>query len=165
MIRRKKMLPERFRRYCCELLKERGGNEVMVITGVRWAESSKRSKRKMTETCMRNKRKQYMNPIIEWSDKDVWDYLNSNNIPYCKLYDEGWKRLGCVLCPMVNAQQATKEAKRWPKIYQAWKNAHHSYFEPDKSQWDSADDAFNAWMNRDKNNGNPDDNQMMFFED
>lgn len=49
--------------------------------------------RKLFEACMQ-KGKRLVNPIIDWSDEDVWEYIRSRNINYCSLYDQGYKRLG-----------------------------------------------------------------------
>ena len=118
----KKMIPPtRIMRYCCEYLKEQGGKNHVVVTGIRWAESSRRSKRRMVETCMRDSKKMYFHPIIEWSDSDVWQYIRENNLPYCCLYDEGFKRIGCVGCPM--SVNRAKEFERWPKFEKMYRRA------------------------------------------
>jgi phosphoadenosine phosphosulfate reductase len=87
LIVKKMMPPTRLVRYCCEYLKERGGKGRVVVTGIRWAESNRRSKRKMNEACFRDARTHYLNPIIDWSDEDVWMYIRGNNVKYCSLYD------------------------------------------------------------------------------
>lgn len=48
-------------------------------------------------------------PIIDWSTEDVWNYIKTNNLRYCSLYDEGFDRIGCVLCPMASKNQRFKE--------------------------------------------------------
>jgi len=121
LIEKKMMPPTRIVRYCCEHLKERGGKDRFVVTGIRWAESARRSKRRMTEVCFRDSRKRYLHPIIEWSESDVWQYIRENNMPYCRLYDEGFKRIGCVGCPM--AHNRTEEFKRWPRFERAYRKA------------------------------------------
>lgn len=74
----------------------------------------------MTEPCLKNKRKFFINPIIDWSDQDVWDYIHQNNIPYCSLYDEGYKRIGCIMCPMSGPQGMQRDIKRFPKFAKAY---------------------------------------------
>lgn len=113
------MPPLRQMRYCCRILKERGGEGRVVVTGIRQAESVKRSKRQLWETD-RKLDKQYLNPIVDWSESDVWEFLKGHEIPYCSVYDEGWTRLGCVCCPNGNQK---KQAQRWPKIAAAYRRA------------------------------------------
>ena len=122
LIKKKMMPPTRIVRFCCDHLKERGGEGRMVVTGVRWAESAKRSKRQMVESCFRDNTKMYLHPIIEWSDDDVWQYIRERPLPYCKLYDEGFKRIGCVGCPMAGAGRIA-EFKRWPRFEIMYKRA------------------------------------------
>lgn len=147
-----KGLPTRLVRFCCAELKERGGQNRFVITGVRWAESAKRKnnrtlvefdaygsqskkakeqreiflnsdndeKRNMIENCI-TKSKHVLNPIIDWTDTDVWNYIRSRNLKYCKLYDEGYTRLGCIGCPMSSSKR--EDLKRYPKFAENYKRA------------------------------------------
>jgi phosphoadenosine phosphosulfate reductase len=136
-------LPLRHMRFCCSELKERGGENRLTVTGVRLAESVKRAKsramlekfgsdkilfndnddeRKMIEICQ-TKSKRVLNPIIDWEDGDVWDYLKGSKINYCCLYDQGFSRLGCIGCPQGNTKQMIQQFKRWPKYYDAYKKA------------------------------------------
>lgn len=71
-------------------------------------------------TCVGGKDKILVSPIIHWSDKDVWDFLNENNIQHCSLYDEGYKRIGCILCPMSNYKQNLKDCQRFPHARTRW---------------------------------------------
>lgn len=114
LIEKKGYPPLRMNRYCCAELKERGGKGRRVVTGIRWAESSRRSKRGMVEECFKKSaHKIFIHPIIDWTHEDVWTYIKSNNILYCHLYDEGFKRLGCIGCPMNT--KARRELERWPR--------------------------------------------------
>jgi len=121
LIRRKHCPPLRQARFCCEFLKESSGGGRFVLTGVRAEESVMRAKRKMVDNCLKDGGKRYLHPIIDWSAKDVWQFLRQNNVEYCRLYDEGFKRIGCVLCPCSSRRDI--EALRWPKIREAYKRA------------------------------------------
>ena len=68
----------------------------------------------MTKHCIRTG-KVLVNPIIDWDEEDVWEFLNGNSIEHCCLYDEGFTRLGCIGCPMCNASNQKKQFERWPK--------------------------------------------------
>ncbi len=107
--------PTRLIRYCCRELKEGGGENRLVLTGIRWAESVRRAKRVMVESCLRGVVKQFLHPIIDWSEDDVWDYIKGRGLEYCKLYDMGWKRIGCIGCPMGNAKGMTEDFGQYPQ--------------------------------------------------
>lgn len=119
--------PTRVRRYCCEYLKEGRGNKKIsdigtkVVTGVRWEESIRRRNRKIVEVCQKYHTNFILNPIIDWTEKDVWEYIKVfAKIPYCKLYDTGMKRIGCIGCPLSKNQK--KELDMFPTIKQAYLN-------------------------------------------
>lgn len=149
LIRRNKIAPNRVARYCCRLIKEVGGTGRVVLTGVRSGESIKRSKRKMNEVCYTDTSKRYFHVIIDWSDADVWEFLKGNNISYCKLYDEGYKRLGCVLCPLKSQRERVKDLNRYPRIASAYKwaiiRAYDARERPSKGIT-SGEDMYNWWI-------------------
>jgi phosphoadenosine phosphosulfate reductase len=122
LILKKMMPPTRLVRFCCEYLKEGHGQGRMVVTGIRWEESGRRSRRRMVETCMKGATRVYLHPIIEWSEKDVWQYIRENGLLYPSLYDEGFKRIGCIGCPMAGKGRAA-EFKRWPKFEAMYRRA------------------------------------------
>ena len=162
------MPPTRLMRYCCRILKETGGSGRRVVTGIRQQESYKRSNRRLVEQGFNDKSITYVNPIIDWSDKDVWEFINGNGIPYCSLYDEGWKRLGCVCCPNGNQQ---KQAERWPKIADGYRRACVRAFDVRKAKglptsWDSGEEMFEWWLgiNGAYGTGRCDDDQLVMFE-
>jgi len=148
LIRKKGFLPTRVVRYCCEYLKERGGDNRIVMTGVRAKESIRRSKRQMTEACLRNKRIRYFNPIIDWENDDVWEFIRTYKVEYCKLYDEGFKRLGCVMCPLGSGVKM--EMERYPKIAKAYRNAMSRAIISEKrgatTMFKDVDEYFNWWL-------------------
>ncbi len=130
-------LEARVVRWCCCILKERSCQGRFVVTGVRWAESVRRKnsrgiyeksavnparriiltndndeKRRLFESCTL-KAKFICNPIIDWTDSDVWDFLLSEKIPHNPLYGEGMRRVGCIACPMAGKSRKW-ELARWP---------------------------------------------------
>jgi phosphoadenosine phosphosulfate reductase len=129
--------PSRGMRFCCERLKETAGRNAYCILGIRWAESAKRkagrfiheiagrkmmtnndnnAQRRMTENCLK-KNKYMLNPIIEWSDDEVWEYIKERNLPYNPLYDAGHKRVGCIGCPMRANRKELEENPRYAALY------------------------------------------------
>jgi len=117
--------PTRQIRYCCSELKEYVSRGKVIITGVRREESVKRSTRQIYERFNKDTsgKTHFLNPIIDWKEKTVWDFIHQNNLKYCSLYDEGFKRIGCIMCPLTGSVQMEKEAKRWPLFYNAYMRA------------------------------------------
>jgi phosphoadenosine phosphosulfate reductase len=150
----KKGMPTRTVRWCCEMIKEQGGAGRTIVTGIRWQESARRKNRRLYEVCHRDKTRMFLNPIIDWTAKEVWEFIRVENIPYCSLYDEGFKRLGCVLCPMGTASQSIVETKRWPKIAEAWHRSAIAYWENHlvktdyQGRWTTAEDFWHWWLAR-----------------
>lgn len=64
-----------------------------------------------------------LNPIIDWSDDDVWSYLHDRGIEGNPLYKEGWRRIGCVGCPIAGRRARELAFSRYPKLYKAWADA------------------------------------------
>jgi phosphoadenosine phosphosulfate reductase len=145
----RKGLPTRRFRFCCQVLKERGGRDRTVVTGIRSAESTRRMKRQMVENSKPHQ--SLLHPMIDWLTEDVWGYIRANHLPYCSLYDEGFGRLGCVLCPMTSTAQAWRDRERWAKIGDAWVRAGNRFYARSvkaKTHWSSGEAMFNWWMSR-----------------
>ena len=166
---KKRMPPTRLVRYCCEKLKEGGGNNRRVVTGIRWAESSKRAGRRMVENCnKKSKNSTFLHPIIDWTDTEIWEYIRAQQIPYCHLYDEGFKRLGCIMCPMQGTKGMLKDAERWPRYYNLYMKAFEKMIEVRKSTGDwnpisynTAEEVMYWWIHKPPK-GDPD--QGVLFE-
>jgi len=118
LILHKRWPPMRTARFCCEWLKERGGDGRFVVTGIRAEESPRRARRGLIEGCTQGKGKRYLHPIIDWTENDVWAFIHDQGLAYCSLYDEGFDRLGCILCPMARAPE--RDAARWPQFRKAY---------------------------------------------
>lgn len=69
--------------------------------------------RRLVEHCYRTT-STMLNPIIEWTDADVWDFLKAHGCKSNPLYECGLKRVGCVGCPMAGKSRYA-EFERWPK--------------------------------------------------
>lgn len=174
LIARKKMPPTRVTRYCCEFLKERGGEGRFCVTGVRKAESSKRAHRgglelsekksgwreaydpdnpdqELIHVCQM-KASRYLNPIIDWTDDDVWEFIKTNNLRYCKLYDEGYTRLGCIGCPMSSHQK--EELERYPAFKRAYIRAFQKMLDnmdiSSKANWKSGEAVYRWWLREER---------------
>lgn len=163
--------PLRMVRYCCEKMKEVKVKDVVMITGVRWAESlnrknnrteleiSKTSKERRTrlkldnednrreiENCMKFNQI-IINPIVDWNEEDVWLFINSQKLKYCKLYDEGYKRLGCIGCPMASEKERCRQFERYPKYKEQYIRTFDKMLElHPKTTFESGKDCFYWWV-------------------
>ncbi len=175
LIPQKLMPPTRLVRYCCSILKETSGANRFVVTGVRWAESNSRKNtrgiyekiaadikkrvilnndnediRMLFETC-KLKGKRVVNPIIDWSNEDVWEYTEVEKIPCNPLYCK-FSRVGCIGCPM-----ASKGRQKEFAIYPQYKNLYIHAFDrmleerarrdlSNNMSWKTGVDVFHWWM-------------------
>ena len=113
--------------------------------------------RRLVEQCYR-RNKTTVNPIIDWTESEVWEFIRAHGVHFCDLYTEGFKRLGCIGCPMASTKQREAEFSRWPK----YKNAYLLAFEKMLAERERrgkmsaswrigtrAVDIFNWWMKYD----------------
>lgn len=192
LIPQKLMPPTRVVRYCCSVLKETGCADRYIATGVRWDESTNRSKReefektghtknggekftmamlmndndsrrRVSELCMQ-KNKMIVNPIIDWTHSDIWEFIHSENIETCELYQCGYDRVGCIGCPMAGKKRY-KEFSDFPKYKELYIHAFDRMLEERKrrgkeNEWESGYDVFLWWMEDENVKG-----QMSLFDD
>lgn len=114
----------------------------MKLVGVRAAESANRKKRGEISRIHRDKNKRHLppdlfdmsedrqirdkcvdgqdkivvSPIFQWTDADVWNFILGKGIPYCELYDRGWKRIGCLMFPMARKSERSSARVLYPGI-------------------------------------------------
>lgn len=68
----------------------------------------------MVYTCFRTN-KVLVNPLIYWTDEDVWKYIKDEHIEINPLYECGFDRVGCIGCPMAQYKGRMREFERYPK--------------------------------------------------
>jgi len=173
LIKKKKQLPTRVARYCCHYLKEQAGGGSVTIIGIRRAESNKRAKRNELEIsgskysnsldqfnidnenqilCIKGKEKILLSPIINWTNSDVWNFIRGSGLEYCKLYDEGYHRIGCMFCPMASVKAKVKDRKNYPGVERLIKESIR--YLCDVSNYgnnlnNNVDDIFDWWISND----------------
>ena len=149
----KKQFPTIFRRWCCDELKKKPTRDVPLphrLMGTRAEESPKRAARPQVDYFKRWKQWIYK-PIFYWLEWEIWDYIDSNKIPYCSLYNEGFDRIGCVVCPYLtrgyNMKKVNIYKARWPKIYLMFEKTMTKYYELKKDQLreNSAEELIHNW--------------------
>ena len=136
--------PSRFKRFCCEVLKEYKIYD-RAIVGIRRSESSKRAARyKEPEMCRvyphGEKCRQYF-PILEWTDEDVDRFIKERGIKCAPTYyDENGdfhveRRLGCIGCPL-KSDNGLSDFVKYPKFLKAQVKAYQRYLDKHtKSKW------------------------------
>ena len=73
--------------------------------------------------CINGKDSIIINPIIDWTDADVWDFLNKVvEVQHCELYDPPFNRhrIGCILCPMSSYQTKLRDIELYPYAKKEW---------------------------------------------
>lgn len=94
---------------CCYLLKTKVLEDGMkklgikaLMTAIRWDEESSYANEQYL-----SKGGDYVkiNPLLHFMEKDIWEYIRANNVPYCKLYDKGYKAIRCIPCVEVTEEK------------------------------------------------------------
>ena len=160
-------VPTRRVRWCCEKFKETA-NAVgsILLLGIRAAESPRRKAAWKVATMHHRTKTTAICPILYWTDEQVWRFIHENNLPYCSLYDEGFKRLGCIGCPMAGKRRA-EDFKRWPRYEQMWKRGVKKAWEyrkdRDNNRFASWEEMWNWWMSDKSVSSDECDGQLMLW--
>lgn len=136
------LLPTQQIAFCCEDYKHNPKyvDECSII-GVRKAESQKRATRtpfmfknktlkKKLKTDVNEyfldkcqsiggKAKIQLSPIVDWTDKEVWNYIKKHNLPINPEYKHQ-SRVGCIVCPKANFSRNYKALLKYPKLIDAF---------------------------------------------
>lgn len=112
--------------------------------------------RRLVEHCYRTS-STMVNPIIEWSDTDVWDFLKAHGCKSNPLYECGLKRVGCIGCPMAGKNRYA-EFERWPKYRAMYVAAFDRMLEARRragkkerpnTQWFDGESVMRWWLGED----------------
>lgn len=110
--------------------------------------------RRMVEHCYRTT-STTINPIVDWSDDDVWEFLKYYGCKSNPLYSCGFKRIGCIGCPMASKNRYTEF-----RLYPKYKNNYIKSFDRMIAErkrrnldtvWQSGKEVFKWWMQEDIN--------------
>lgn len=140
-------------RWCCDYLKEKAGIEIkksypLHITGIRAEESGARARRPRFDIHHKIPTTMNIKPIFNWTEGDVWSFIEDMGLSYPSLYDEGFGRIGCVICPFImhkNQTKLNKHRDRWPAMYRAFENACRKWYE-NKESTDCRHGSFERYM-------------------
>jgi phosphoadenosine phosphosulfate reductase len=105
------------RKECCRIRKVEplkralAGNRAW-ITGQRRAQSTTRAELAVQEDDAAHGMQKF-NPLADWSEQDVWDYIRTNGVPYNPLHDKGYPSIGCEPCTRAIQPGEDVRAGRW----------------------------------------------------
>ena len=105
------------RRLCChvrklEPLKRAFAGLKVWICGLRHEQSVTRTDNRMVEWD-ENSQLLKLNPLINWTEKQVWEYIHQQGVPYNKLHDQGFPSIGCQPCTRAVKSGEDIRAGRW----------------------------------------------------
>ncbi len=122
---------------CCECLKVEPVKRALDgldawITGLRRDETEFRKNIKIIED---HNGIVKINPLANWTEKEIWNYLKENNIPYNPLYNQGFRSLGCMPCTRDGRWGQFERAGRWAGT-DKWGGecGIHTFMSPDNGQ-------------------------------
>jgi len=133
----KKCPPYIKKRWCCEIIKEKPSRDIALphrLIGIRSEESHSRLMK--GQICkIHNFKQVHYHPLFNWLEWEIWEYIEQNNLEYCSLYDEGFSRLGCVVCPFITGPTKSAQIKlnlhkaRWPQYYRLFEKTMKKFWD------------------------------------
>lgn len=111
------------RKLCCEIRKVHPLNRALSkldgwITGLRREQAITRANIYKLEIDSSHGNIVKINPLADWTNEMIWDYIHKNNVPYNKLHDSGYPSIGCEPCTRAVHSGEDPRAGRW-----WWENA------------------------------------------
>jgi len=105
------------RKECCRIRKVEPLGRALAgkrawITGQRRSQSSTRAELAVQEDDPGHDMQKF-NPLADWSEQDIWDYMRQNNVPYNALHDRGFPSIGCEPCTRAVQPGEDVRAGRW----------------------------------------------------
>ncbi|MGY5853299.1 MAG: phosphoadenosine phosphosulfate reductase family protein [Candidatus Thorarchaeota archaeon] len=118
--------PARDFRWCCKVLKlgpaatsiaEEMGGETLTFMGQRKLESFQRSIEPRVTSNPWVPGQTSANPIQNWNALEVWLYIFREKVPFNPLYNQGYHRMGCYLCPSSPLEEFERLSRTHPELY------------------------------------------------
>lgn len=104
-----------------------------------------------------------INPIVDWTDKDVWEFLHHYGCKGNPLYQCGESRIGCIGCPLAGAKSQKRDFAIYPKYKENYITAFDKMVKARKrdgmkTEWNSGEEVMHWWLGE-----NP--NQLTMFDE
>lgn len=107
--------------------------------------------------CVGGKDKMVISPLLEWTRKDIWEFIKENNMPYCDLYDKGFQRIGCLFCPMASVKEKQHQLSMFarfadkiyiPAIRELMERGKYGFFNTPQEvfQWWISNESSKEWL-------------------
>lgn len=108
--------------------------------------------RRFVEQCYRTT-STMLNPIIDWTDSDVWGFLHYYGCECNPLYQCGYSRIGCIGCPFARQSRRILDFKKYPTYKIAYIQAFERMLKIKSFDidWQTGEDVFYWWLRLDKN--------------
>jgi len=146
-------------RWCCRVLKKEPSYKIpnkIRVFGIRSGESSRRSKYGQVNYKEKIDHTEYY-PIYYWKEGHVWDFIEKYDLKYPSLYDDGFGRIGCVICPFHSKRDMIlhkKHRDKWPKFFDLFEKEVAKLYKKRVSQgkkmyYDTPEKYVNAWYKND----------------
>jgi phosphoadenosine phosphosulfate reductase len=110
--------PTQDKKACCQALKIQPLNQAILerhiqalITAIRWDEQEARADEQPVSP-RENPPHIRIHPILHFTEADIWDYIKESNLPYCELYDQGYRSLSCIPCTSKGLKDNVERAGR-----------------------------------------------------
>ncbi|MBI2942138.1 MAG: phosphoadenylyl-sulfate reductase [Chloroflexi bacterium] len=106
------------RRICCEVRKAAPLRRMLDgldawIVGLRRDQADTRSRIRKVEVDWVHGGILKVSPLADWTEEEVWGYIRAHDVPYNKLYDQGYRSIGCAPCTRTVAAGEDPRAGRW----------------------------------------------------
>jgi phosphoadenosine phosphosulfate reductase len=106
------------RKLCCDIRKVEPLNRALKqldawMTGLRREQAPTRTDLRKVEVDRSHGGMAKINPLIDWTYDQVWEYIRANNLPYNKLHDQGYPSIGCAPCTRAIKPGEDIRAGRW----------------------------------------------------
>jgi thioredoxin-dependent adenylylsulfate APS reductase len=103
---------------CCQVRKVMPLRRALVnfdawVTGLRRDQCASRSNVPKVERDYDHGGILKLAPLADWTDRQVWDYIRANDVPYNELYEKGYRSIGCAPCTRAVAEGQDSRAGRW----------------------------------------------------
>lgn len=142
-------------RWCCTLLKKTESAKIELkkrVLGIRAEEGTRRKRYPRINSIKKMDQILYY-PIFHWKEWQIWEFIEHHQLAYPILYDWGFERIGCVVCPYHSEKTGKMHQmyrERWPKYFERWEKGIRELYakrvaQGKKMAYSSADEFLAAW--------------------